>query len=230
MYDIESFYREYEVDFKEMTIAGRKFRFAVPKTIDRFIDLNDIEHDFPLWAKIWKASWILAEHVAKRPPDSARNILEIGGGIGVVGVVASFFGHRITVTEYNAHALNFARANVEINRCRGVLLRKLDWHQPDLAQRYDWIIGSEILYHDRDFKPLAALLERYLKPGGLITLTLGIRQGGLSMVDKMRRFYDMEIKKYTIRSKRESSRILLCSMTPKPLPDKESSVPCPASA
>jgi predicted nicotinamide N-methyase len=216
MYDLDAFYREYDVDLKEMVMAGKNFRFATPKTIDRFIDFNAIEHDFPLWAKIWKASWILAEHVAKKTPDPGRNILEIGSGIGVVGVVASVFGHHITLTEYNEHALNFARANAEINRCVGVTITKLDWHRPGLDKTYDWIVGSEILYHDRDFKPLIALFKRYLKPGGVITLTLSIRQGGLDMIDKMRRFYDMDIKKFTIRSEEESTRILLCSMTPKP--------------
>jgi predicted nicotinamide N-methyase len=216
MHNIDSFFREYEVDFKEMTIAGEKFRFATPRTIDRFLDLNNIEHDFPLWAKIWKASWILAEYVAKHPPDPAKHILEIGAGIGVVGVVASFFGHRITLTEYNAHALNFARANAEINQCSGVKVKKLDWHQPALHETFDWIIGSEVLYHDRDFEPLMALLRRYLKPGGIITLSLGIRQDGLGMIDKMQRFYDMKIKKYTIRSEEGATRFLLCSMTPKP--------------
>ncbi len=220
MYDLESFYREYEVDFKEMTIAGEKFRFATPKTIDRFIDFTHIEHEFPLWAKIWKASWVLAEYVAKHPPEPAKKILEIGSGIGVVGVVASFFGHHITLTEYNEHALNFARANAEINQCNDVIVAKLDWHQPGLDQTYDWIIGSEVLYHERDLEPLIALLKRYLNPDGVITLTLGIRQGGLGMIDKMRRFYDMNIKKYTIRSEEESTRILLCSMTPKPLQHK----------
>ena len=216
MYDLESFYREYEIDFKDMTIAGEKFRFATPKTIDRFIDFDNIEHDFPLWAKIWKASWILAEYVAKHPPDSAKTILEIGSGIGVVGVVASFFGHHITLTEYNEHALNFSRANAEINQCRGVNVEKLDWHQPDLDETYAWIIGSEVLYHDRDFEYLFALLKRYLKPDGVITFTLGMRKDGLGMIDRMRKFYDIDIKKYTIRSEEKSKQILLCSMTPKP--------------
>jgi predicted nicotinamide N-methyase len=216
MFDLDAFYREYDVDVKEMVIAGKSFQFATPKTIDRFIDFNEIEHDFPLWAKIWEASWILGEHVAKKNPDPMRNILEIGSGIGVVGVVASVFGHGITMTEYNEHALNFARANAEINQCPGVTITKLDWHQPSLAGRFDWIIGSEVLYNEKDFSPMLKLFERYLKPYGTITLALGVRQGGLTMMNNMRQLFNMKVKKITIRSEEQSTQVLLCNLTPKP--------------
>ena len=216
MFDLDAFYRQYDVDFKEMVVAGKKFRFATPKTIDRFIDFNDIEHDFPLWAKIWKASWILAEHVAREIPDPARTILEIGSGIGVVGSVASVFGHRITSTEYNEHALNFARANAEINRCAGITIDKLDWHRPGLAGTFDWIVGSEVLYHHRDFEPILNLFKTYLKPHGSVTLSMGLRQDGMTMMDNMRDLFDISVRKFTIRSEEAARQILLCHLTPKP--------------
>ena len=214
MYDVESLCQEYDVDFKDMTIAGQTFRFATPQTIDRFIDLADITHDFPLWAKIWKASWLLAENVAGQPPDATQKILEIGSGIGVVGVVASRFGHDITLSEYNAHALNFAAANLCLNQCRDVKIQKLDWRHPDLKETYDWIIGSEVLYHERDLEPLLNLFRKYLKPDGHITLTMGVRKGGVIMLDRLQRHFDLTVKKYTIRSEDESTRILCCSMRP----------------
>ena len=216
MYDVELLCREYDVDFKAISIAGKKFRFATPKTIDRFVNFNDITRDFPLWAKIWEASWVLAEYVALQPPDSTKTILEVGSGIGVVGVVASVGGHRITMTEYDDHALKFAAANAMLNRCSGVTVRKLDWHHPDLNDTYDWIIGSEVLYHERDFEPLLNIFIRHLKPGGRIILTMSARRDGMAMLDHMRRFFDLKLKKYTIRSEDESSRILLCSMRTHP--------------
>jgi predicted nicotinamide N-methyase len=215
MTDITTLREQYDVDVNDMTIAGKKFQFATPKTIDAFIDPEDITRDFPLWAKIWKASWVLAEYVAKQPSNVNRRILELGSGVGVVGVVASTFGHRITMTEYNEHALNFASANAALNRCRGWEIHRLDWHRPDIGPAYDWIIGSEILYHERDFVPLLNIFRTCLKPEGRITLTMGVRKDGMMMMEKISRFFTLTATKYTLRSEDESTQVLLCHLSPK---------------
>ena len=60
MYSLEKFNQEYETDIINIGIADRTYRFQIPKTIERFIDQNDPLHEFPLWAKIWEASIVLA--------------------------------------------------------------------------------------------------------------------------------------------------------------------------
>lgn len=215
MTDITTLRKQYDVDIKDLRIAGRKFQFATPKTIDAFIDTKDITRDFPLWAKIWEASWVLAEYMTKQPANNQECILELGSGVGVVGIVASSFGHQITMTEYNEHALNFAAANAGLNQCSGLKIQRLDWHKPDVDRSYDWIIGSEILYHERDVDPLLKLFGAYLKPGGRITLSMSVRKDGMRMMEKLSRLYTLSATRYTLRSVDESRRILLCHLTPK---------------
>ena len=215
MADLASFHRKYRTETRDLTIHGRHFNFVVPKEIDPFIDFENIVCGFPLWAKIWEPSWLLAEHVAKTPPSRLNKILEIGSGIGVVGIVAASFGHDVTMTEYDENALQFAGANAEINHCPEVKICRLDWHRPELEDKFDCIIGSEVTFHERDYNSLLNLFRIYLKPHGRVILASGVRQSVLNILRRMHRYFDVQINKYSIRG--EDSRIpaVLCHMSPK---------------
>ena len=121
MFSIEDFYKEYETETTEVVINNKKFSLLLPRYLYPFINPIDLFHDFPLWAKIWKASWVLSGYLAGMPVDDDKRILEIGGGIGLVSIVAAAFGHQITMTEYNPDALNFARANAHRNNWIGII-------------------------------------------------------------------------------------------------------------
>ena len=79
---LKAFLAVYETTEREVTIGDRPYRFRVPLDIDRFIDDGDPMQDFPLWARIWKASLALANHLATMPKEEAGSILEIGAGRG----------------------------------------------------------------------------------------------------------------------------------------------------
>jgi predicted nicotinamide N-methyase len=93
-------------------------------------------------------------------------VLELGCGLGLVGVVASRKGAAVTFTDYEADALAFARYNVLRNRCQHALVRYLDWHAPRLADTYPCLIASDILYERDNFLPLLRLLQTALRPEG----------------------------------------------------------------
>jgi hypothetical protein len=67
MFSIEQFYQAYETQAVELAINGRKFSILLPRYLDQFINPADVPHDFPLWAKIWKASWVLSGFLADLP-------------------------------------------------------------------------------------------------------------------------------------------------------------------
>jgi len=214
-YGIDAFLRRYETDTREMTVRGRKFTFLVPLTIDRFIDDDDIIHNFPLWAKIWKASWVLADHLAGMPIEKETAILEIGSGIGVAGIVAFTFGHQITLTEYDTHAIDFAHANARLNRCGGMKIEKLDWWKPKLESQYNMIVGSEVLYSERDFDALLQLFTNYLKPGGQVILAMKPRQSAMEFFNRARGDYDVSMKKVEMKSDEGATTVFVCRMMPK---------------
>jgi hypothetical protein len=58
---LESFQKQYDTTTSELVINGRTFRFFTAKKLNDFVDQQDIFQDFPLWIKIWEASFVLAE-------------------------------------------------------------------------------------------------------------------------------------------------------------------------
>lgn len=212
---LESFQKQYDTTTSELVINGRTFRFFTAKKLNDFVDQQDIFQDFPLWIKIWEASFVLAEHLARLDANAGKRFLEMGCGLGVVGIVASAFGHHVTMTEYNQDALNFARANALLNEASNLEIRALDWYNPDIEGSFDYIVGSEILYREDDFQPILKLFRTYLKAGGEIILAEGIRKTSMAFMHQMGDYFHIEAQKKVLRSKDKEIAIMLCKMKPK---------------
>ena len=214
---LEKFLAAYDTMERELTIGGRSYTFLVPLDIDRFISDDDLMHDFPLWAKIWKASLALANHLAEMSKAEAGSILEIGAGLGVAGIVAGSRGHMITLTEYDEDALAFARANAAINGCPELNIQQLDWHRPGFKDSFDTIAGSEVVYHERDFDSLLNLFSMYLKPGGQVVLSMKPRRSAKVFIDRARERYHVGMKKIEMTSADEDTVVYICRMQKKDL-------------
>jgi protein-L-isoaspartate O-methyltransferase len=213
MTSLATFYDTYETDRNDVVICDRRFSFLTPRHLEPFVDPEDLYRDFPLWAKIWEASGVLATHLARLEVDPAKTMLEIGCGIGVVGIVASAFGHRVTMAEYNLHALAFARANAQINSCPDIDIRQLDWNQPTLPMRFDYIVGSEVIYKKNDIPSILALFQALLQPDGCIYLAEGVRQTGVDFWGQMEPYFTVKAKRFTLRSDNRSETIVLFNLT-----------------
>jgi predicted nicotinamide N-methyase len=108
----------------------------------------------------------MAHYVSQRLPVAGRRVLELGCGLGLVGIVAALRGARVLSTDYEAAALAFARHNARRNGCQQARFQLMDWRYPTLRRRYDYILASDVIYEARNFGPLVALLRRYLARGG----------------------------------------------------------------
>lgn len=212
MFTLESFQTQYETTTSELVIRGRSFRFFVPKDLESFVDSEDIFRDFPLWAKIWEASFVLAEYLSGSDVEPEKRFLEMGCGLGVVGIVASSFGHKVTMTEYNQDALSFARANALLNNSLNLEIKELDWSRPKIQGSFDTILGSEIIYKESDFQPILHLFKTYLKEGGEIIIAEGIRKTSMEFMSQMSDSFNIKVHKKILRSKSEEITVALCRM------------------
>jgi precorrin-6B methylase 2 len=213
LFSLAEFEREYPTDKQPLTIGGRRFEFYVPRNLDPFIDPSGSLAEFPLWAKIWQGAVVLATHVARLPASrKGERLLEIGAGIGVAGVVAAAHGYSVTLTDSNPHALKFAQANAVANQCPGCVVRRLDWHRPDLPERYETIIGAEVIYKEDSIDPLRHLFETCLEPHGRIILAEEPRKTLMAFYPRMAERFDIRIEKKILRSADTQSRLYLIHM------------------
>ena len=215
MFTMNSFKATYDTEIADLTIGGRSFRFHVPRTIEPFIDPEDPLRDFPLWSKIWEASLLLASQMAARPVRQGEHLIELGAGLGVAGLVAAAFGHRITISEYDRNALAFLEANRLENRCTRARVCRLDWNRLEVDAQFDLILGSELIYKESDFKAMRTLFRTLLKPGGEVLLAGEIRQTNKAFLDSMQSFFSIQISKQILRSESQAITLLLIRMTPK---------------
>src|SRR5581483_5828823 len=92
---------------REWTLAGREFRLWLPASPDAFLDDPDVaqrhERDeyMPYWAYLWPASLPLAEAVLHEKWQPGTRVVELGAGIGLVGLSALAAGCHVTFTDYD---------------------------------------------------------------------------------------------------------------------------------
>jgi predicted nicotinamide N-methyase len=143
-------------------------RIADFEKLLEFLDPITFAEDerLPYWAELWPAAVAMAHYVIQRLPVTGRRVLELGCGLGLVGIVAALRGARVLRTDYEADALAFARHNAHRNGCQQARFQLMDWRYPTLRRRYDYILASDVIYEARNFGPLVALLRRYLARGG----------------------------------------------------------------
>jgi predicted nicotinamide N-methyase len=144
----------------------------MPAVPDAFLDdpqvveAHERDEYMPYWAYLWPASLPLAEAVLRQPWPMGTRVVEVGAGIGVVGLAALAAGYDVTFTDYDPLAVELAMANAHrhgFTQARGAVV---DWRSPP-AWQFPVILACELLYEDRNHEPLLALTRDWLMPGGV---------------------------------------------------------------
>lgn len=166
---------KYEIEIEPIRIGEKTLQIVQVKNLEEhfanLLSLEDIQvKDLPFWARVWEASFLLAYFMGRQPVALGHRILEIGAGIGVVGVYTALCGHKVVISDINEDALLFARANVLLNNATQAEVRSVDWNDVELKEEYEMIIGSEVVYERECYPLLVSFLDRALAPGGLIFL------------------------------------------------------------
>jgi hypothetical protein len=93
--------------------------------------------------------------------------------------------------------------------CPEMAIERLDWHAPQLENRFDYIVGSEIVYQTEAIDCLDALFDRCLNPEGTIILAEGVRRTGVDFWQRMRHRYDVKARRQTLRSDQKTHHMVL---------------------
>lgn len=162
-------------------------------------DRLDAFEQFPFGLLLWESAVALAQWIVSHAGLMERSrVLELGAGAGLPGLVACKVGARVVQTDHLAEALLLAQANAERNHMGGISRFLADWREWRCEERFEWVIGADILYDRHFHADLEAIFQRNLAPNGVVVLADPGRDAALEMMVYLERRgwrVDWEIQK-----------------------------------
>jgi predicted nicotinamide N-methyase len=181
---------EYPLHESRLGLAGHEWTVLHTGVVLTFDDeqrfLRDLRDLLPYGVALWPAAIALANDVAARPDAfRGKRILELGAGTGLPGIVAASLGGRVVQTDRHEMPMSVCRRNGELNGAPSIEYRLADWAAWTDTERYDWIIGSDILYGATMHPHLRHIFEANLAPGGRILLSDPFRAPSLGLLESL---------------------------------------------
>jgi predicted nicotinamide N-methyase len=169
----------YALSRQTETIAGIPLEIECLESLDRTIDElfaelaksgdeRMLEELCPYFGTVWPSARALAERVGRLGSTLAgQRFLEVGCGLALPSLIATRLGARVTATDFHPEVPIFLERNLELNQMTGLDYVRVDWRGgfPELGL-FDHVVGSDVLYERGHAPLLAAVVERYLAPGG----------------------------------------------------------------
>lgn len=116
---------------------------------------------WPIFGQVWPAGLFLAELMSSFPSKGKR-ILEVGCGLALASLVLQRLGADISSTDQHPLAEGFLQKNLALNQLSPIPFQVGSWVDCDLGvEKFDLIIGSDLLYEADQPSPLAAFIERH---------------------------------------------------------------------
>ncbi|XP_018539350.2 uncharacterized protein LOC108888033 isoform X1 [Lates calcarifer] len=137
-----------------------------------------IEGAFDSYAgMIWPAALALSHYLDTHREQlnlEDKAVLELGAGTGLVSVVAALLGAWVTASDL-PEVLNNLRVNLSRNtrgRCKHTpQVAALSWDYnlersyPTSVYRYDYVLGTDVVYHHDFLDELLATMKHFCRPG-----------------------------------------------------------------
>ncbi|MBK8878607.1 MAG: hypothetical protein IPN74_08700 [Haliscomenobacter sp.] len=133
----------FETNQTTLELDGHTVELTVITNLDELLDQliakgpdhEDVRDErIPYWAELWPSAVALSRYLLETYPSlEGKNVLELGCGLGLPGIVAGLLGAEVTLTDYLPEPLGFARRNWEQNLSRPARFELLDWRNPQPA-------------------------------------------------------------------------------------------------
>ncbi|NJN83871.1 MAG: methyltransferase domain-containing protein [Caldilineaceae bacterium] len=108
-----------------------------------------------------------------------KTVLELGAGVGLTGLVARRLGAQVWQTDHQPQLFVLAEANRQQNQVGAITRFVADWRTWTHTERYDLILGADILYERAMHPHLLRIVGQNLAPDGRLLLSDPGRQQGL---------------------------------------------------
>lgn len=167
-----SYEGKYDVKTSKYSVGTEWITITMVNDTNRLLDEMSIEDhlletNFPFWAELWPSAIVLARYIWSNVDFQGEQVLELGCGLGLVGIVAQKKQAKVLMTDYNDDALMFARYNARKNGCEDIQFRSMDWQDPNLDnQKFKYIIASDIIYEEQNWLPIVNIFNSHLEEHG----------------------------------------------------------------
>jgi len=132
----------------------------------------------PYWAELWDSAAGMAQYLAREPTAIAsKRVLDLGCGQGLAGCAAAALGANVLFADLEPPALLFAKLN-SLPFSPRVRTRRLNWQRDRLDERFDVILGADILYERKQWEFLEPFWRAHLSHAGSVLLGEPGRQTG----------------------------------------------------
>lgn len=201
-------------------MAGRAWSIPHTGAVLTYADethfFRELRNRLPYGVALWPAAIALAHDIASRADAlNGSQVLELGAGTGLPGIVAASLGGEVVQTDRHELAMSVCKLNGERNGVQTIAYRLADWTNWNDTTRYEWIIGSDILYSEALHPYLRQIFEANLAPGGWILLADPFRRVSLSLLEAMEADdWTISLSKWSVREEAEPRPIGLFELAP----------------
>ncbi|XP_057962622.1 uncharacterized protein LOC131154113 [Malania oleifera] len=144
--------------------------------------IENMKEEYGLF--VWPCSIVLAEYIwQQRLRFSGNNVVELGGGTSLPGLVAAKVGSNVTLTDDSKRleVLDNMRRVCGLNelKCEVLGLTWGVWDAPIFNLNPNFILGADVLYNTSAFDDLFATVTFLLQssPGSVFVTTYHNRSG-----------------------------------------------------
>ncbi|MBN1979972.1 MAG: class I SAM-dependent methyltransferase [Chitinivibrionales bacterium] len=162
------------IEFTIKTCAG-SVSFIRPRDADEILNqLSDEEFEkdelMPYWAEHWPASEVMIQNLCSNNYlRKCTSICELGCGLGTLSATIASLGLKSVATDISHRGCRFASENIKRYTDKDLVVC-CDWRHSPFLQKFDCIVGCDILYEKRWIKPIVDFLRNTLVSKGKAVL------------------------------------------------------------